>query len=108
MEKEIDVNSSEVKKWAIFAGLGGGINSVCFHEFLETTYEDAIQYANQIAEEDYESYVGMYGLRELSTIMEEDDVDEEEAQIIYNEERESWLSYYVEEYNSEKHSQYEE
>ena len=102
------VNSLEVKKWAIFAGLGGGINSVCFHEFLETSYADAIQYAYQLAEQDYESYVGMYGLRELSTIMEEDDVDEEEAQNIYNEERESWISYYVQEYDSKKHSQYEE
>lgn len=107
MEKEIDVNSSQIKKWAIFAGLGGGINSVCFHEFLETSYADAIQYAYQLAEQDYESYVGMYGLREFSTIMEEDDVDEEEAQNIYNEERESWISYYVELYDEDKHSQYE-
>ena len=108
MEEEIDVNSSQVKKWAIFAGLGGGINSVCFHEFLETTKSDASQYAYQLAVEDYESYVGMYGLREISTIMEEDEVDEEEAEQIYNEERESWLSYYVEEYDVKKHSQYEE
>lgn len=108
MEEEIDYESKEVKKWAIFAGLGGGINSVCFHEFLETTKSDASQYAYQLAVEDYESYVGMYGLREISTIMEEDEVDEEEAEQIYNEEREGWLSYYVEEYDSEKHSQYEE
>lgn len=108
MEKEIDYKSKEVKKWAIFSGLGGAINSVCFYEFLETSYNDAIQYALQLAEQDYESYVGMCGLRELSTIMEEDDVNEEEAQNIYNEERESWLSYYVELYDEDKHSQYEE
>ena len=39
--------------------------------------------------------------------MEEDGVDEEEAGEIYNEEREGWLDYHVEEYDVKKHSQYE-
>ena len=96
-----------MKKWAIFAGLGGGFNSVYFECFETCTYEEAQNIAYEKACDSYESYVGSGGLRELSTIMEEDGVDEEEAGEIYNEERGSWLSYYVEEYDSKKHSQYE-
>ena len=107
MEEEIDVNSLQVKKWAIFAGLGGGFGCADFECFETCTYEEAQSIAYEKACDSYESYVGMYGLRELSTIMEEDEVDEEEAGEIYNEEREGWLDYHVEEYDSEKHSQYE-
>jgi hypothetical protein len=107
MEEEIDVNSQEVKKWAIFAGLGGGFGGSSFECFETCAYEEAQSIAYEKACDSYESYVGMYGLRELSTIMEEDGVDEEEAGEIYNEEREGWLDYHVEEYDVKKHSQYE-
>ena len=107
MEEEIDVNSQEVKKWAIFAGLGGGFGGSSFECFETCAYEEAHSIAYQHACDSYESYVGSGGLRELSTIMEEDGVDEEEAGEIYNEEREGWLDYHVEEYDVKKHSQYE-
>ena len=108
MEKEIDVNSLEIKKWAIFSGLSGGFGGASFECFETCTYQEAFDIAVEKACDTYDSYAGSHGIRELSTIMEEDDVDEEEAQGIYNEERDSWLSYYVQEYDSKKHSQYEE
>ncbi|NPV12912.1 MAG: hypothetical protein HPY57_14165 [Ignavibacteria bacterium] len=41
----------------------------------------------------------MHGLRTIDEIMEEDNLDYEDAEIIYNDERESWLDYWVEPYD---------
>lgn len=67
-------------------------------------------YAYQKAIEDYESYEGLHGIRSLSDIIEEDfdndeltEEDYEEAEEIYQEEKESTINYYAEEYNKEKH-----
>ena len=108
MKKEIDYESKEIKKWAIFQGLNGGFGGADFECFETCTYEEAQSIAYEKACDSYESYVGIGGLRELSTIMEEDEVEEEEAEQIYNEEREGWLEYYVQEYDVKKHSQYED
>jgi hypothetical protein len=47
----------------------------------------------------------MYGIRDINDIIDEDGVDEEEAEMIFNDERESWLDYSAELYNSEKHDE---
>ena len=86
------------KIYSIFSGLGGGFNSLSFTEKFEGSYEDAMRLAEQKAIEEYESYVGLHGLRTVDDIMEEDDVDQEIAEEIYNEEMQSWIDFYVKEY----------
>ena len=108
MKEEIDYNSNEIKKWALFAGLNGGFAGGTFQTFEESSAKDAYQYCYQLAIDEYDSYVGMHGLRTVSEIMEEDEVDEEEAEQLFNDEREGWLDYYIEEYNPIKHEQYED
>ena len=69
---------------------------------------DAIAIANEYAENDYESYEGLHGIRGMAEIAEEDfDVDLDEVSFdstLYNEietayldERESQLDYWAEE-----------
>ena len=91
----------EIKSWKIFAGIGGGFGGANFIERYEGTLEEAESLAYQKALEIYDSYDGSGGLRTIDEIMEDDDVEYEEAEEIYNEERESWLDYYVQEDNGE-------
>lgn len=82
------------KFWIRFAS----INSLDSCEWEETECADmeaAEKEAWERACEDYESYVGLYGIREAATIMEEDDVDEEQAEQTFLDERESCLNYEV-------------
>ena len=95
--------SQELKKYRIFAGLGGGFGGAEEHGVYECeTEEQAERFAFEQACETYESHVGMHGLRTLEQIMEEDEVDYKEAEDIYDSERESWLEYHVEQVQEEK------
>jgi len=90
-------------KYKVFSGLGGGFGGARDNEEI---YEfdnenEAIDYAYELAKEEYESYAGLHGLRDIKDIMDEDGVDEEEAEEIFCEERENWLDYYVEEVKEE-------
>ena len=67
---------------------------------------DAIAIANEYAENDYESFEGLHGIRGMAEIAEEDydvDLDEvgtllyEEIERVYLDERESQLDYWAEE-----------
>lgn len=107
MGKEIDYSSKEVKKWVIFQGMGGGFGGARFDSFETCTAKEAMDIAYDLACQTYEGYEGCHGIRSQSDIMEEEDVTSEEADEIANEERESWISYYIEEYDEEKHSEYE-
>ena len=91
-------------KYALFAGLGGGFGGMSFNEVVE--YEGENEEANQekanddayeLACQEYECYAGLHGLRDENQIAEEEglDVEEDSDEInsIYEEERESWLSY---------------
>jgi len=82
--------------------LGGGFGGARSAEAFEGTKEEAEDEAYQRSCEDYQNYEGMYGLRTTSDIMEEDGVEEEEAEMIYNDERESWLDYWVVPYTEEE------
>lgn len=84
-------------------GLGGGFGGQRNFEVIEADNEEqAEKVAYESACEEYESYVGMYGLRDISQIMEEEEVeDEDEALQIFEEERESWLDYSVKPYSKE-------
>ena len=94
-------------------GLGGGFGGRKIFEVIEAKNQDeADKYAWKSACDEYESYVGMYGLRDLSEIMEEHGIEHEgEAIEVYEQERESWLDYsavpYSKEYeNKVKHYHY--
>jgi len=89
--------------WVVFAGLGGGFGGATEMGIWKGSKEDAEREAYQKSIEEYDSYEGSNGLRTMEEIMEEDDLDEDDAQMTYNDERESWLDYYVELYDPEKH-----
>lgn len=90
-----EFSDGTIQKWKIYAGLGGGFGGAHYKETISCTKEEAEDYAYQAAIEEYESHEGSHGLRTLEEIMEEEGYDEEEAQELYNDERESWLDYYV-------------
>ena len=85
-------------------GLSGGFGGIQEYEVIETTsLEDAEIWAWESACENYENYSGMYGLRDITDIMDEDGVeDEDEATEIYAEERENWLEYTAVKYSKEE------
>ena len=59
-------------------GLSGGFGGIQNYEVIEAySQDDADKQAWEMACETYESYVGMHGLRELSEIMEEDEIEDE-------------------------------
>jgi hypothetical protein len=95
-------NMKEEKKWvAYFGSVNKPIPQLLDDEM---TQEQAEQEAYQLAIDDFETYEGLHGTRTTEDIMEEDEIDDyDEAYEIYNEERESWLNYWVEEYEPEKH-----
>lgn len=87
-----------MKQYKIFTGLGGGFGGAREYGTYEvSSQDDAEQYAYEVACEEYEGYAGLHGLRSVDDIIEEEGYCEVEAEDAYNEERESWLSYYVEE-----------
>ena len=85
------------RKYRIRYGLGGGFGgSGEWEGSHSSTEEDAWNEAWECACEVYESYNGMYGLRTVQDIMEDDGCDEEEAYETWCEEREMWIEYEVE------------
>lgn len=83
-------------------GLSGGFGGIHNYEVIEAaSLEEAEKDAYQKALEEYENYSGYHGLRSIEDIIEEDGVDEEEAEEIYNEEREGWLDYVAKPYSKE-------
>jgi hypothetical protein len=91
-------------KYKIFAGLGGSFGGAKYVETIDVeTEESAMNYAYESACEEYEGYAGMYGLTSYADIERDpeaysvdEDADEEILFEAYDEERSSWLSYYVE------------
>ena len=81
-------------KYKIYAGLGGG--------FGGATYQMTEDYASiDEALEEYESYEGMHGIMSWEDCREDleesgFDYNDESVDSRYQEELESWLSYYVE------------
>jgi len=83
-------------------GLSGGFGGIHNYEVIEaSSLEEAEKDAYQRALDEYENYSGYHGLRSIDDIMEEDGVEEEEAEEIYNEEREGWLDYVAKPYSKE-------
>lgn len=89
-----------MKKFIIWYGLGGGFNSKEYLAIQAVDESAADAEAYEYACNEYESYEGLHGLRDVSQIMEEDDIEnEDEAYEAYCQERESWLTYGAMEYN---------
>jgi hypothetical protein len=83
-------------------GLSGGFGGIHNYEVIKAeSVDEAEKDAYQRALDEYENYSGYHGLRSVSDIMEEDDVEEDEAEEIYNEEREGWLDYVSMPYSKE-------
>jgi Mg2+/Co2+ transporter CorC len=80
-------------KFKIEYGLGGGFNDVRTEIMNFKSEKEAVDAAYQMAIEVYQEYEGLHGLRTIEDIMDEEGVDEEEAEEIYREERENWLDY---------------
>jgi hypothetical protein len=93
---------TEKKKRVIFYGT---VNEPVIELLeVEMTEKEADEIAYYNAIDDYESYEGMYGLRRIEDIMEEDNIEDfDTAEQMYRDERDSWLNYYSEEYDPEKH-----
>ena len=103
----------------IYAGLGGGFNSICYVDTVECDNEhEAWDLAYQAAREEYESYEGLHGLLDyddcfteaLESYLDENslpscdpsDLTEDQreevediAENIYEDEIESWCGYYI-------------
>ena len=96
-----------MKKYLLKYGLGGGFGGATSGVVEEFKNEsDAIDEAWRLACEEYESYAGLHGIRDYEQIMEEDEVDEDEAEDIFNEERESWIDYDAIIFDEKKHAEY--
>lgn len=98
----------------IYAGLGGGFNSICYVDTVKCDNEhEAWDLAYQAAREEYKSYEGLHGLLDyddcfteaLESYLDENGLDdltedqqeevEDIAENIYNDEIESWCGYYI-------------
>lgn len=91
-------------KYRVRGWLGGGFGgceSVDWEEVVCKNESQAMNIAWQNAVEAYETYEGSNGLRTVDDILEEEDVDIDEANSIYFDERESWLDYECEEITDE-------
>lgn len=94
-----------MKKFRVFAGMGGGFGGAkdCgVYEFKNA--EEAVQCAYEMAVQEYQSYEGYHGIISWGDIADdpeefglEEGYTEDDINEIYNEEIESWISYYVEE-----------
>ena len=91
-----------MQKYNIYAGLGGSFGGPEYKGTVECEDQaeaDDIAYEEACAE--YESYEGLYGLRSVYDIAEDqglnmDDYNDYEVALdIYQEEREDWIEYYA-------------
>lgn len=83
-------------KYKIYAGLGGGFGGARYETTEEFEKEEqAEEFAWECACQQFDSYAGLHGLQSVEDIMEEEGCDEEDAEEMYNEQRENWIDYYV-------------
>lgn len=88
----------------LYAGMTGGFNSVQYHATEEfDDIDEALSAARDIAMEEYQSYEGLYGIMSweecrdeiIEELGENAEIDEEDIDLRYIEEVESWVEYYV-------------
>lgn len=86
-------------KYKIYAGLSGGFGGATYQKTEDYSSMDEDAYA--LAVEEYQSYEGCHGIMSWDDCREDlidsgFDYDDEAVDDRYQEELESWLSYYVE------------
>ena len=86
-------------------GMGGGFNEH-YHEVTKAKDLDAAnRIAYDMACDNFNNYAGDHGIPSLDDIAEENDLDlyddSEEAEQMYNEEREGWIDYWAKPYTDE-------
>ena len=98
-----------MKKFNIYAGLGGNFGGAEFIEIIEAKdKQEAENYARQCAIESYESYEGCHGILSRDDVFEDllesfgEEPSEKDVELRYLEEIENWIIYYVEEIIDEK------
>lgn len=86
----------------IYAGLGGGFGGASYRYTMDFSSEDeALKCAYLEARDEYESYAGMHGLFGPEDAWENpedygvDEMDDETIEMLYEEDLESWVDYYV-------------
>lgn len=90
-------------------GLSGGFGGIQNYVVIEASSEsDAEDQARLMSVEEYESYVGSNGLREIQEIMDEDEVGEDEAYEIYEQEMDDWLDYEVKPFTKDEYDRLNE
>ena len=98
-------------QYKVYAGLGGGFGGAKYIETVEAANEEeASRIAYEYAVEEYESYEGLHGLVSYGDVvdnpeeygLDEDCQNEEYLWEAYEEERSTWLDYYVEEVQIER------
>lgn len=89
-------------KFKIYAGLSGGFGGATYQMTEDyASMDEALEDAYNLAVEEYQSYEGMHGIMSWEDCREDleesgFDYDDETVDNRYQEELESWLSYYVE------------
>ena len=86
-------------KYRIYAGLGGRATYQMTEDY--TSIDEALEDAYNLSVEEYQSYEGCHGIMSWEDCREDleesgFDYDDEAVDDRYQEELESWLSYYVE------------
>ena len=87
-------------KYNIYAGLGGSLGGATYRGTGDfSSRESAEEMAYQCAVEEYEMYEGSHGIRSWEDIADEEGLDYEEDEYeineMYEDEKESWMEYYV-------------
>ena len=88
-------------RYALSGGFGGCENKD-WEEIQAHDLEEANMIAYEYACEEYDSYAGLHGIRDIDEIVEEDEVDLDEAEEIYHQEREDWIEYEAREVEEEE------
>lgn len=87
-----------MEEYNIYAGLGSSFGGAVYQgTVLAKSYEEAEEYAYQLAVEEYQSYEGLHGIKSWEDIEEElgPDCDEDTISEAYNDEIDTWTDYYA-------------
>lgn len=90
-------------KFQIYSGLGGSFGGAEFQGVFEfETFDEATNYAFDLALEEYSLYEGCHGIlswedcrNDLIDSFPDAEWDDEDVDLRYQEELESWIDYYV-------------
>lgn len=93
-------------------GLGGSFGGANNHQTEELdNLEEALEYAEELARDYYQSYEGMHGLMSWSEVKKqlleeeaENDISDEDVECAYAEEVERWIVFDAKPYDENKHS----